>query len=253
MRLTRLQECGYPYDPLASNSRIQTQKFVMVTSSPQNLDPNEIMLQNACTGIDTYFRTQRRTKYDEWTMQLSWVDLPILEMLLGVSLLAAPADPTEFIGYVRANGLTQPNQDPVMVEVQSENANQAECGAGNGIARHLWPLVRNIAISEDLTVNNSDPFTITLVGDAMNNVNWFPSYPDDTFPSWDPGGGSTASTNIPDGPAPAVIPANIPADPWTLADQADIQAGGPYAMITEDSDAWFDTDSWSCSFVNGGS
>lgn len=254
MRITRLNECGVPIDPLTPNSRIQTPKFVMVKSSPQNEDPNEIMLQNACSSIDTYFRTPRRTKYHEWSMQMSWVDLPMLEMLLDANLLAAPDDPTDFIGYAVANGLTNPNPNPKMIEVQSTNANQAECGLGGAgsaaVVRHLWPRVMNIAISDDLTINNSDPFTITVVGDALNNPNFFPSFPSDDFPSWSPGGGSTSPDNVPDGPAPAVIPANIPADPWTLDQQAIIQASGPYASITEG--AYFDL-FWNCNYVDSGS
>lgn len=255
LRLTRLNECGVPLDPLSGNSRIQTRKFVSVVSTPQNEDPKEIMLQNACSEIDTYFRTQRRTKFYELKMTLSRVELPVLEMLLDASLLEAPDTPGEFIGWATANGLTQPNPNPKMLEVQGRNANQNECGLGGAgsaaVGRHLWASTTNWAISDAFNITNTDPFTIVLAGDAMNNPNWFPSFPGPTFPSWSPGGGSPSANNLPTGPAPAVLPSGVDADPWSLDHQATIQAGGPYAFITEGE--FFDTTTWECNFVGFGS
>ena len=53
------------------------------------------------------------------------------------------------------------------------------------------------------------------------------------FPSWVPGFGDPVGH--PTGPAPAVLPFGISADPWSLADQSAIQAGGPVAWRCVDS------------------
>jgi hypothetical protein len=256
MRLTRLNECGVPLDPLAVNSRIQSQQFVMVEGDPQNEKSNEIMLQDACSRIRTLFYTPTRLKSMNVQLQLTNVSLPILEMLLGVSLQADADDPTAFIGYALANQLTSSALNPVMLEVQGQNANRDECGLGGtgsaALAWHVFPWTYNWAINDKLTINNKDAFTVTLQGIALNNPNWFPSFPGADFPSWVPGGGSTSSANVPSGPAPAVIPANIPADPFTLDDQEDFQSAGPYFFRTASTDYLF-SDAWECNFVDSGS
>lgn len=253
LRLTRLNQCGVPLDPLAVNSRIQTRRFVMVESNPQNESSKEISLQNACTEYDTFFMTTTRTKFYDVKLTLSRVELPVLEMLLDASLLESPTNPGEFIGWATANGLTQPTPNPKMLEVQGNNANQAECGLGgtgsHAYIRHLWARTANWAISDKLSIDNKDPFTITLTGQAFNNPNWFPSFPSEDFPSWVPGAGDVDGT--PTGPAPAVIPGNIAPDPWSLDHQTTIQAGGPYHSIADG--ALFDVQSWDCNYVDSGS
>lgn len=249
LRITRLDACGRPLDPLATNSRIATKQFTMVESSPENEDSKEIMLQNACTEISTYFKTQKRTKFFSLKLTLSKVHLPTLEMLLDTTLLEDADNPGDFKGFWLANGLTQPTPNPKMIEVEGNNAELAECGdAGNAYVRHIWGLTKNWAIDDTLTINNSDPFTVVLSGEAFANPNWFPSFPNEDFPSWVPGGGDPDGTPI--GPAPAVIPANVTADPFTLDDQASAQEGGPYGMIT--TSQRIET-LWECNYIDSGS
>lgn len=251
MRITRETICGTPLDPLAPNSRIQTAAFVSVIATPNIEASKEIMLQSACTSIETFFLTNPREKSQQLKVVLTNVNLPILSMLLDYDLLESPDNPGDFIGFCSANGLTQPNPNPKMLEVQARNANQSECGQSGAVFRHLWSQTINWVVTGAYTIDASTPFTIELSADAINNPNWCPSFPGPTFPSWVPGGGSTAITNEPTGGPPPILPAGVDADPWSLDHQAVIQAGGPYSGISEES--FFDTTSWACSFVDGGS
>lgn len=253
LRITRLNQCGVPLDPLATNSRIQTRKFSMVKGTPVIEDSKEIMQQNACSEIDVLFYTPKRLKAQDVSLVITRVELPIIEMLLDATLLEDPDSIGDFRGFVLRNSLTAPSPNPKMLEVQATNANREECGLGGegsaAVYRHLWPWTFQWEIDGDLTVDLATPFTIAFKGKALNNPQWFPSFPSADFPSWDPGGGSTATTNEPTGPPPAVIPSGFDPDPWTLQDQADIQAGGTYAGITEAS--YFPV--ISCDYANAGS
>jgi len=229
LRITRLNECGVALDPLTPNSRIQTSAFVEATFSPDTEDGEDITVKNACGAICIRDKDCPRLKGFDVTLKLCGVPMAILEMLLDATLLDATTL-GDFKGAVLRNSKTAPCQDPKGIEIWSKNVNRAACGIGGAGAQvyvdWLLPHTKNWEISGDLAFNTSN-LEVELMGYAENNPNWFPSWPNATFPSYVPGGGDP--TGVPTGGPPPILPAGITADTWTLADQAAIQAGGPLA------------------------
>ncbi len=233
VRITRLNECGVPLDPLVPNSRIQFAAFTEVTLSPDTEDGANIVQKNACGQIVIRDKDIPRLLGFDVKLVMSGVPLPALEMLLDATLLHGDT-PGDFKGAVlrESKGAAAPN--PKMLEVFSKNANRAQCGVGGlGAAVYVqWLLAhtKNWEIDDDLSFSYEDPLTFGLSGYVENNPNWFPSWPAAEFPSYVPGGGDPDGT--PTGVAGPVLPNDITADTWTLSDQAAIQAGGPVAWQT---------------------
>jgi hypothetical protein len=229
LRITRLNECGVPLDPLVPNSRIQTAAFTEITLSPDTEDGEDITIKNACGAICIRDKDCMRLKGFDVEMKLCGIPLMVLEMILDSTLLEAPT-PGDFKGAVLRESKSAPCAYPKMIEVWSKNANRDQCGVGglgaNVFVHWLLPHTTNWEISGDLTFNQG-ALEVTLAGYAENNPNWFPSWPGPTFPSYVPGGGDP--TGVPTGPPGPVLPSGITADTWTLSDQAAIQAGGPLA------------------------
>lgn len=233
VRITRLNECGVPLDPLVPNSRIQFAAFTEVTLSPDTEDGANITMKNACGQICIRDKDIPRLLGFDVKLVMCGVPLPALEMLLDTTLLHGDT-PGDFKGAVlrESKGATAP--DPKMFEVWSKNANRAQCGVGGiGSAVYVqWLLAhtKNWEIDDDLSFSYEDPLTFGLSGYVENNPNFFPSWPGATFPSYVPGGGDPDGT--PTGVAGPVLPNGIVADAWTLSDQTAIQAGGPVAWQT---------------------
>lgn len=252
LRITRLDSCGRSLDPLTPNSRVLLCDFAVLEATPNVVDGNEIAPRTACGAYSYYRRTQRRVT--SWTLSLTInkVHLPAISTLIDASLIENPDSPGDFLGYVSADDLTRPEPNPKMIEVWSEDATLEACSddATFPYWMNMFVLTRNWAVSEAIAINDTDPQAITITGEAFNNPNWVPSYPGATFPSWDPGGGDPDGT--PSGAPPPVLPAGVTADEWTLNDQTDIRAGGPYvgrAWSTLPSCA----DGFECSFYPDGS
>ncbi|MCJ7666888.1 MAG: hypothetical protein MUP04_01150, partial [Anaerolineae bacterium] len=169
-----------------------------------------------------------RLKGFEVELKVCGVPLPVIEMLTGATLLSDGAG--GFNGAVMRESKDAPCENSKALEFWSRNADKGQCSV-DGTTENLYihwvlPSTINWEISGGLNFTNG-PLEITLKGYAENNPLWFPSYPGITFPSYVPGFGDP--TGLPTGGPPPDLPDGITADPWTLADQAAIQAGGPLA------------------------
>jgi len=232
IRFTRESECYIALDPLTPNSRIQMAAFTSLSLSPDLEDGSDITVTNACGDVCIRDKDCDRLKGFDVTLTLCGVPLPALEMFLNATLLEDPTVTGDFRGAVLPESKSAGCPDPLSVEVWSRNADPAVCNPdgsqGAVYVQWLLPRVSNLQISGDITFEN-EALTLELSGYAENNPQWFPSFPDATFPSYDPGGGDP--TGVPTGAPPPILPAGVTADPWTLADQAAIQAGGPMAWV----------------------
>lgn len=236
VRLTRLNDCGVPLDPLTPNSRMQFAAFTSLKLSPDLQAGANIVEVNAAGQICIRDLDCDRLLGFKATLMLCGVPLPALEMLLDTTLLHGDT-PGDFKGAVLPNSKTGPCPNPKMVELWSKNANRAECGVGGTgsalFVQWLAPHTKNWQIDGDLDYEYTKPLVVQLKGYVENNPNWFPSWPDATFPSYVPGGGDPLG--VPTGPPPTILPNDIEPDPWTLEDQAVIQdeeTGGPLAWQT---------------------
>lgn len=232
MRITRLDDCSVPLDPLTPNSRIQTAGFMELNLSPDVEDGEDITTKNACGDICIRDKDCDRLKGFEVELKLCGIPLPVIEMLTGATLLDDGALPTpNIVGAVMKEAKALPCEDPRSLEFWSKNADKNLCGpggvTGNQFIHWVLPRTINWEISGGLNFTIG-ALEVTLSGYAENNPQWFPSYPGPTFPSWSPA--YPASPNYPIGAAPPILPTEITTpDPWSLADQAAIQAGGPLA------------------------
>lgn len=234
MRITRENECGVALDPLTPNARIQTDGFMKATFKPDIEGGVDITTKLASGAICIREKDCDRLKGFNVELMLCGVPLPALEMLVDLTMLASADDPTDFIGGVLRDSLESDCTGPKMVEIWSKNNDLASCGiGGTGSRRYMrWmlPFTDNWEITGDLVIAEQQ-VDVVLTGYAQKNPNWFPSFPSADFPSWVPGGGDP--DGVPTGPAPAILPDGITADPWTLDHQDAIQTGGPLAWIAD--------------------
>lgn len=231
MRLTRLNDCSIALDPLTPNSRITSSGFMEINLSPDVESGEDITSKNGCGDICIRDKDCDRLKGFDVEIKLCGVPLPTIEMLLGYTLLSDGAG--GFNGFSSRESKATPCVEPTMVEFWSKNANKGACtvdGTSADLYLHwLLPTTNNWEVSGGMNFTMG-ALEITITGYAENNPLWFPSYPGSTFPSWTPGGGDPAG--VPTGAPPPVLPPGVTADPWSLSDQATIQAGGPIHMKT---------------------
>jgi hypothetical protein len=228
MRITRQNECDIALDPLVPNSRIQSAGFMELNLSPDVESGEDITTKNGCGDICIRDKDCDRLKGFEVELKLCGVPLPVIEMLTGATLLSD--DQGNFTGAVMRESKDAACEPSKALEFWSKNADKGVCSV-DGTTQNLYihwvlPRVINWEISGGLNFTTG-PLEITLMGYAENNPLWFPSYPGVDFPSYVPGGGDP--TSVPTGGPPPILPPGVVADPWTLTDQAAIQAGGPLA------------------------
>jgi len=200
-----------------------------VNLSPDVEAGEDITTKNACGDICIRDKDCDRLKGFEVELKLCGVPLTVIEMLTGATLLSDGAG--GFSGLVMRESKAAACEPSKMVEFWSKNADKGACSV-DGTTQNLWihwvlPRSINWELSGGLNFTTG-PLEVTLSGYAENNPLWFPSYPGTTFPSWTPGGGDPSG--VPTGAPPPVLPPQITADPWTLSDQAAVQAGGPLFM-----------------------
>lgn len=232
-RLTRLNSCGIPIDPLVPNSRLQFTAFISVKASPDVETGSQVTQADAGGQICANYRPRNRLKGFNITMILCGLPTVALEMLLHAALLPSADTPGDFKGVVLEDALTAALADPLMLEVWSKNTDVSSCSGDEGAAyvQHLFPLTSNWDISGDLTIDSANLLNVEVTGYGEKNPNWHPSYPAIGFAVYDPGGGDPTGT--PTGaPGITTLPTEVDADSWTTGDKADIQAGGPYAFST---------------------
>lgn len=228
LRITRLNATGVPLDPLTPNSRIQTAGFMSLSLSPDVEAGDSLEVANECGDICITDRGCDRLKGFTLELKVCGVPLTVLEMLTDATLLAD--DLGNFTGAAIRESKSKFCSEPVMLELWTRNADRGTCDI-SGTPTNLWVhwiLVKTIkwTITGSLEFA-SGPTEFTLSGYAENNPNFYPSYPRSEFASYVPGGGDPAS--YPTGAPPPVLPDGISPDPWTLADQAAIQAAGSLA------------------------
>jgi len=229
--ICRQNVCGVALDPLTPNSRLTFDAFMEFDLKPDIEKGMDITQKNAADEISVRYRGQDRLKGFNITAQLCGVPMPAMEMLLGATLLSGTPS-NNYNGLVLPNDLTKPEANGVQIDLWSFNANRNQCLVDGqpGLSYLQWafPYTHSWEISGDLKFTN-DAITVEVTGYLEYNPNWIPTWPGPTFPSYYPGGGNPSGN--PTYPGPTVLPPGQVADPWTLADQAAIQAGGPVAFI----------------------
>lgn len=229
-RITRLNLCGVPLDPLVPNSRIQFIAWTSMDFKPDISKGADITVKNAAGQICIRDKDCPRLLGFDATWMLCGVPLPALEMLLDMTLLHSTT-PGDFKGGVIRNSKIGPCTNPKMIEVWTKNANRDQCGiGGTGSALYtqfLAPHTKNWEIAGDFKFDYTTELQISIDGYVENNPNWFPSWPGSTFPSYVPGGGDP--NGVPTGVAGPILPNGISPDTWTLGDQSAIKVGGPLA------------------------
>jgi len=228
MRITRNNECDVALDPLVPNSRIQSSGFMEINLSPDVESGEDITTKNACGDICIRDKDCDRLKGFEVELKLCGVELPVIEMLTGATLLSDGNG--GFAGAVMRESKSAACENSKSLEFWSKNADKGTCTVDGVVQNQYihWVLPRSInwEISGGLNFTTA-ALEITLSGYAENNPLWFPSYAGSTFPSYVPGGGDP--DGVPTGTPGPVLPPGVTADGWTLADQSAIQAGGPLA------------------------
>lgn len=228
LRITRLNADGVPLDPLTPNSRIQTAGFVSLSLSPDVESGDSLEIANKCGDICITDRGCDRLKGFSLELKLCGIPLPVLEMLTDATLLSD--ENGDFTGAAIRESKSKFCSDPVMLELWTKNVERGSCGV-DGVPTNLWvhwllPKTIKWTLTGSVEFSNG-PTEFTLSGYAENNPNFYPSFPGPTFASYVPGGGDPAG--YPTGDPPPVLPSDVSADPWTLADQAAIQGAGGLA------------------------
>jgi len=230
LRITRQLECGTPVDPLTPNSRIQTAGFMELNLSPDIESGEDITTKNGCGDICIRDKDCDRLKGFDLELKLCGVPLPVIEMLLGASLLDDGAG--GFKGGVLPESKDSSCELPKQLDFWSKNADKGVCSV-DGVTNNLYiqwtlPLARNWQLSGALNFSNG-ALEVTLSGYAENNPLWFPAFPADGFPGYVPGSGDPSGTPSGAPQTPFENPTGVTVDTWTLADQIEIQNGGPIA------------------------
>jgi len=200
--------------------------------SPDIEGGNDITTKNACGDICIRDKDCDRLKGFDVELKLCGIPLPVIEMLIGATLLSDGAG--GFNGMVLRDSKSGPCENSKALEVWSKNADKGVCNVA-GTVENLyvqWVLPRTINWEISGNFNfTMDALEVTLKGYAENNPLWFPSYPDGTFPAYVPAGGNPLA--VPTGIAPGnpnpLLPPGVTADIWSLSDQTAIQTGGPLA------------------------
>lgn len=225
LRITRQDACDRALDPLTTNSRIQTAGFMELNLNPDMEGGEDITTKNACGDICIRDKDQDRLKGFEVELKLCGLPSSVLEMLIGATPLFD--DDGNIVGLATRESKDAPAENSKALEFWSKNAAKS-CSTESNNLFIQWVLPRTInwELSGGLSFTNA-ALEVTLTGYAENNTLWVPSLPGEDFPSWVPGGGDPAG--LPSGAPGPVLPAGVLADPWSLADQTAIRAGGPLA------------------------
>lgn len=233
IRVTRQDTNDVVLDPLTPNSRVLSSGFMELNMSPDVESGEEITTKNGNGEICIRNKDCDRLKGFMVELKLCGIPLPMIEMLINATLLTDGDG--NFLGAAMRNSLDDPCTESKLLELWSQNAGDSCAIDGVNSSQYLhwvFPLTKNWELSGGLNFTVG-ALELTLSGYAQNNPCFVASFPGDTFPSWVPGSGDP--DGHPTGPAPAVLPFGVTADPWSLLDQAAIQAGGPVAWRCVDS------------------
>jgi len=233
LRITRQNECDVALGPLVPNSRIETAGFMTLSLSPDVEAGEDITTKNACGDICIRDKDCDRLKGFDLELTLCGVPPHVIEMLTGGTLLLDGS------GNVKGLAMRESKDavclDSLALEFWSKNADKGVCSI-DGLTQNLWvhwvlPRTINWEISGGLEFSTG-PLEIVLSGYAENNPLWWPSFPDGlVFPGYtDPADPTSVPTAAIPGDQLQLPPCTQTyPDPWTLADQSAVQAGGPMA------------------------
>ena len=174
IRVTRTDVCGVPEAETVAQSRIATNGFVSLSLSPNIETGESITVKNADGSFCIVDDEADLLRLFDLEMLLCGVPLPLLEMLLGVSVLTDGADT---VGGVLPSKENQANNLPRQLEVWSRNKDAAACAPGATpvpYVQWLLPLTRNwnLGGSLDFTVSNLE---VTLTGKGEESPGFTPS------------------------------------------------------------------------------
>lgn len=219
VRFTRLQPSGLPYGPLTPNRTIQGVGFAELNLSPDYEEGTKFDVRSPGGNLAIMHRDFDALRGFEVTIRLCGFTL--IADALGLNHLVSGDD---VVGSAFMDGIGDPCREPWMVEVWSKNAD-ATCT--DGMSTSLWvhwllPYTSNWTLQSDLSFN-ADALEWEMSGYARQNEWWFPAFPDATFPAYD------YTSDLPEDPAPGLLPSGVTADEWTLDDQEVIRQSGPLA------------------------
>jgi hypothetical protein len=146
IRVTRTDVCGDPEPIAQAQSRIQTNGFVSLTLTPNIEDGEEVTVKNADGSFCIVDEDPDLLRGFDLEMLLCGVPTPLLEMLLGASVLNDGADIVGGVLPSKASQSTQANTTAKQLEVWSRNKEGDSCSAGTTTRPYvqwLLPLTRN--------------------------------------------------------------------------------------------------------------
>ena len=194
IRVTRTDVCGVPEAETIAQSRIATNGFVTMTLSP-NIETGEaITVKNADGSFCVVDEDPDLLRGFDLELLLCGVPTPLLEMLLGASVLT---DGPDTVGGVLPSRANQTNLLPRQIEIWSRNKDATACAPGASPVPYvewLLPLTRKWNLGGSLAFSISN-LEVTLTGFAEES----PGY----------------ETSV--------------AGEWSAADILAIQSGGPLA------------------------
>jgi len=194
IRVTRTDVCGVPEAETIAQSRIATNGFVTMTLSP-NIETGEaITVKNADGSFCVVDEDPDLLRGFDLELLLCGVPTPLLEMLLGASVLT---DGPDTVGGVLPSRANQTNLLPRQIEIWSRNKDATACAPGSSPVPYvewLLPLTRKWNLGGSLAFSISN-LEVTLTGFAEES----PGY----------------ETSV--------------AGEWSAADILAIQSGGPLA------------------------
>lgn len=228
---------GVCLDPLTPYSRIQTAGFAELSLSPDTDGGDTVMMRSpsgtSIATVDTQSTTLRGFKLG---LKLCGIPFSVLEMLTGT----VPLD-NETPGTVAAaawrNGYDPQCLNPVMLELWSKNVSAAtDCDVPGAPAAGKWihwlvPFTFDWKLGGNISFANN-VLEIELEGYGRQNPAFFPSWPGELFPSYEPGAGDP--DGWPTGAPSPTLPAGIVADSWTVAEAEAIRISGPLAWKVVD-------------------
>ena len=175
IRVTRTDICGVPESIFDADTRITTTGFVSLGLTPNIESGEEITVKNADGSLCVTDKDPDQLKWFDLELLLCGVPLPLLEMLLGVTLLTDGADS---VGGVLPSRAAQIDQLPRQMEVWSRNKDAAACAPGATpvpYVQWLLPLTRNWNVSGNLSFSITQ-LEFTLSGQAEETQGYQPSH-----------------------------------------------------------------------------
>lgn len=228
IRLTRQNPSGATLDPLTPYSRIQSAGFAELGIDLDYDEGKETQVNSPSGTVPaTIDKGTTILKGLELTLKLCGMPFSVLEMLCGIVPLDPSADLVRSAAW--RDGFDPECKNPVMLELWSKNSGSTVCT--EKWIRWLVPLTLDWKLTSGLNFSNG-ALDIELSGYGRQNAAWTPSFPGDDFPSWVPGSGDEEGWPV--GPPGPILPPDVVADGWTLAEMAGVRGAGPIAYRLEE-------------------